>query len=460
MMATSRPFAYNTGSTVSATTQIGDLAIGTNILPVSEGYGGLDWKNGPDEDLGYVIGFPQSGGTQPLPVSGTGYVQFWRSKIPGDDTSFINLAEFISRKYSTAQVFANGTDAKTWLNSNGFWTSYDSLPTPTATEVLATPTPTPTASEVLVTPTPTNTETPTNTPSVTPTLTPTNPALLQILNQTTGLRTVTSCTLDGVSQTLTSGSFPITAGNNGYALTHGASVNPNQIQFNFGGSGSFDLYSYKNGSLVNYLSNYNNSTYVAGGITLATSDQLVLIITDPGFYATPTPTATNLPPTSTPTNTLTPTNTPTPSTSPLPVTGYSFNLVALPYNFPTSGNSIMNGVGGSTSGSTEINVLATGGRGFYFNSIDSNGIDRTSYYSSFTGQNVTITFTQSGNTAIYSGDTNSFKYWFNSPNSGFVFGANVGVPPTNIPSGTATLVQSASTQYTIGVPVYVSLVTS
>ena len=170
---------------------------------------------------------------------------------------------------------------------------------------------------------------------------------------------------------------------------------------------------------------------------------------------TPTPSVTA---TLTPTVTTTPTNTPTPSTSPLPVTGYSFNLVATPYNFPSSGNSIMNNTGGLNTGSTEINVLATGGRGFYFNSFDTDGIDRTSYYSTFTGQSVTITFSQTGNTAIYSGDTNSFKQWIQSPNSGFVFGANIGVPPSNTPSGAAVLIQSATTNYTIGFPVYVSLV--
>jgi hypothetical protein len=161
----------------------------------------------------------------------------------------------------------------------------------------------------------------------------------------------------------------------------------------------------------------------------------------------------------TPTPTQTPTNTPTPSTSPVALTGYSFNLVALPYNFPSSGNSIMNSAGGITSGSTDINVLATGGRGFYLNSIDSESVNRTNYYSVFTGQSVTITFYQAGITAIYSGDTDSFKYWQESPsNNGFVFGAGIGAPPTNVPSGNAVLIQSATTQFTIGVPVYVSLV--
>jgi hypothetical protein len=106
-----------------------------------------------------------------------------------------------------------------------------------------------------------------------------------------------------------------------------------------------------------------------------------------------------------------------------------------------------------------MNVLATGGRGFYLNSIDSESVNRTNYYSVFTGQSVTITFYQAGITAIYSGDTDSFKYWQESPsNNGFVFGAGIGAPPTNVPSGNAVLIQSATTQFTIGVPVYVSLV--
>jgi hypothetical protein len=176
---------------------------------------------------------------------------------------------------------------------------------------------------------------------------------------------------------------------------------------------------------------------------------------------TPTPTTTSTPTpsvTNTQTPSVTPTLTPTPSTSPVPVTGYGYNLIALPYGFPELGNSIMNDPGGSGSGSTEINLLSSTGRGFYFNSFDSSSADTRNYFSGFTGQSVTITFSQTGNTAIYSGDTNSFKYWESSPtDNGFVFGTGIGAPPTNIPSGTAVLIQSATTNYTIGLPVYVSL---
>jgi hypothetical protein len=179
---------------------------------------------------------------------------------------------------------------------------------------------------------------------------------------------------------------------------------------------------------------------------------------------TPTPTTTSTPtPSVTNTQTQTPTLTPTPSTSPIPVTGYGFNLIVLPYNFPATGNTIMN-QGAVQTGTTNPNELTISGRGIYFNSIDSNGIDRESYFSQFTGQSITITMTQTGSTAIYSGDTNAFKYWSATTGTppgvagdGFVFGTQVGVPPSNTPSGNAVLIQSASTQWTTGIPVYISV---
>jgi hypothetical protein len=182
---------------------------------------------------------------------------------------------------------------------------------------------------------------------------------------------------------------------------------------------------------------------------------------------TPSETPTNTPTettTNTPTPSETPTNTPTPSSSPLPVTGYGYNLVVLPYNFPYTGNTIMNSSSGST-GSTDSNLLGTTGRGIYWNIIDIDGVDRTSYFSQFTGQSVTITISQTGSTSIYSGDTNSLKYWSGNTGeppgitgNGFVFGTGIGLPPDGTPSGSAILIQSASTEWTSGSPVYISAV--
>jgi len=63
-MATTRPFAYNTGSPIAGTTQVGQIAVGT---PTSGFVStGLQWWNGPDEELGYVIAKTFS--TQPTPI--------------------------------------------------------------------------------------------------------------------------------------------------------------------------------------------------------------------------------------------------------------------------------------------------------------------------------------------------------------------------------------------------------
>jgi hypothetical protein len=150
-MSVTRPFAYNTGSTISGTEQVGDLAIGIDDIEYSASYGGVQWWMGPDEDLGYVITFPISGGTQPNPLNIPAFVSFKRSetKTEGSFVSFVNSL--------FNQTFTTGSECKIYLNNNGYWTSWiDVTPTPTMT-----PTPT-------VTPTLTPTPTPTITPSPSP----------------------------------------------------------------------------------------------------------------------------------------------------------------------------------------------------------------------------------------------------------------------------------------------------
>jgi hypothetical protein len=121
-MSQSRPFAYNTGPTIAGTQQLGSLAIG---IPTS-GFGstGLEWWNGPDEDLGYVIAQSVPDDSQPTPVSGvSASVGFFRS-TDLTDQSFIDLADTIA---GPSGPFASASDAKTWLNNNGYWTSYSSI---------------------------------------------------------------------------------------------------------------------------------------------------------------------------------------------------------------------------------------------------------------------------------------------------------------------------------------------
>ena len=114
-MATARPFAYNTGSTISGTTQIGSLAVGT---PSSGFTGNPKWWNGPDEDLGYVICRPNSSGNQPNPDNVPAYIRFSRSKLKTDQ-SFINLVNSVFN-----QTFTGTTQCSSYLTTNGYWTSW------------------------------------------------------------------------------------------------------------------------------------------------------------------------------------------------------------------------------------------------------------------------------------------------------------------------------------------------
>jgi hypothetical protein len=178
-MSASRPFAYNPppNPLISGTTQVGTLAVGNINVEYSANYGGVTWWEGPDEELGYVICNPISGGTQPNPILIPAYVGFKRSKLL-TEPSFIDIANYVA-KGQTAP-FTSGDEASIWLTSNGYWNSWVlSTPTPTPTITTtntATPTPTITASQTVtptITQTPTVTVTPTNTITQTPTVTQT-----------------------------------------------------------------------------------------------------------------------------------------------------------------------------------------------------------------------------------------------------------------------------------------------
>jgi len=356
-------------------------------------------------DVDLEISFVNILGTttgSPITISGSVTIQSGQTVGNSYYTIDVNYAVL-----NDLSAFTSVTTDYTGSTANIFivktTSQFDVTPTPTSS-VTSTPTLTQTPTN-----TPTNTETPTNTPTVTPTVTetPTNTPTNTVTSTSTVTPTVTETPTNTPTNTVTSTS----------------TVTP---------------------------------TVTETPTNTPTNTVTPTVTETPTNTVTPTSTTTETP-TNTPTNTETPTNTPTPSTTPIPVTGYGYNLVAIPYGFPESGNSIMNNPGDNTSGSTEINLLSTTGRGFYFNSIDSSSVDRTNYYSGFTGQSITITFSQTGNTAIYSGDTDSLKYWDTPLGTGFVFGTGIGVPPNNIPSGTAVLIQSATTQFTIGLPVYISI---
>jgi hypothetical protein len=171
-------FAYNTGSTISGTSQVGDIAIIENDEVFSPGLGGLTWWGGPDESLGYVIVYPVPAGDHPTPVFDevTAYLGFKGTKNMSNPFSESTFVELTNNSFN--QTFTSGNDASTWLFANGYWNSWVSItPTPTATlGVTQTPTVTSTATpEPTTTPTNTQTSTPTSTPepTTTPTETPT-----------------------------------------------------------------------------------------------------------------------------------------------------------------------------------------------------------------------------------------------------------------------------------------------
>ena len=406
-------FAYNTGSFISGTTEYGDLIVGDINVDYSSDYGGVKWWGGPNEDLRYVIGNARPGG-QPVPsgATGTAQVGFWGTP-PGDktDSAFLNLANYVG-SLSSQPPFATTNDAVTWLNANGYYTSYTSI-TPTPTSTLSV-TPTPTA---------TVTETPTNTPTLTQTPT------------STDLSSVTTFTISGCTNLNV-----LVADLGPSALAPGDVFN-----FTFTGGTPSGCYRIVEKTVA---SPADGATPLLFYVNCAACEA-TLVTPTPTTTSTPTPSVTN-----TQTPSVTPTLTPTPSTSPIPVTGYGFNLIVLPYNFPTTGNTIMTEAPGTTSGTTNPNQMTSINRGIYFNSIDTDGIDRTSYFSQFTGQSITITMSQTGSTAIYSGSSTAFQSYNNSGSTGFLFG--YGIAQSGYTSGTTVLIQSATTNWVTGQTVYIS----
>ena len=212
---------------------------------------------------------------------------------------------------------------------------------------------------------------------------------------------------------------------------------------------------------VNYISNqfvpprditpYYDPTYWDEMLVIFNTPTPTPSVT-PEVTVTPTPSVTpESTPNPTPTNTETPTLTPTPSTSPIPVTGYGYNLVVLPYNPPTSGNTIFPtfATPGLESGTTNPNTFDV--NGIYWNIIDNSSVDRTSYYSGMTGVSVTAYFTQNSNTVIYSGSPTAFIF---DIAAGGGFNYNPGARPNQL-----VLIQSASTNFVTGQTVFISYTT-
>lgn len=124
-----RAFAWNpTHSIVPiGATQIGNISV-ENIdqAGFQVNAGGLDWYNGPNEDLGYVIchvSGPRTAAAGSEIISGT-TIGFWRTN--GLNLySFVDLGNYIANDSGSPQFFEDGADVKNWLLSNGMWTNYE-----------------------------------------------------------------------------------------------------------------------------------------------------------------------------------------------------------------------------------------------------------------------------------------------------------------------------------------------
>lgn len=159
---------------------------------------------------------------------------------------------------------------------------------------------------------------------------------------------------------------------------------------------------------------------------------------------TETPIVTVTPETPTPTATRTPTPTPTPTPS-RTIIGCPYTLSSVAEANPSSGNTVW--LVSSISGSTTNNPNTINEA--YWNIFDSNGTDRTDFFSGFTGTSVFVSFTQNNETAVYSGNTSSFTTWYDTPtNTGFVF-SNV--------SGSTVLITSASTIFNFDETVIINI---
>ncbi len=122
------PFAYNTGSSIGGTIQVGNLAVGTSSQDYSSNPGGVKWWMGPEDSTGFVIAIPVSGNDQPTPVvfEPSASVGFYRS-LDLTDNSFISLSNAVFN-----QNFTNASSASAWLTTNGYWNSYTASAAPTS----------------------------------------------------------------------------------------------------------------------------------------------------------------------------------------------------------------------------------------------------------------------------------------------------------------------------------------
>ena len=118
-MIVARPFAYNpTLQTSGVSAQYGTFSVGYQNQSYGNSPGGIKWWNGPNEELGYVIGTSMPTGGKVAPDGTIGNVRFRRT-VGFSDSSYITLSNKI-----TGQSFTSTQDASNYFFFNGYWTAY------------------------------------------------------------------------------------------------------------------------------------------------------------------------------------------------------------------------------------------------------------------------------------------------------------------------------------------------
>lgn len=125
-MATTRPFAYNTGSTINGTEQIGNLAVGVDLMDYSADPGGVKWWMGPDEEFGYVIAYTVPIMNHPSQFGDVSGVGFKRSSEKTKE-SLLVLINYMRRNDGLSEFDTIG-DGLVWLENNSMWSGLNTLP--------------------------------------------------------------------------------------------------------------------------------------------------------------------------------------------------------------------------------------------------------------------------------------------------------------------------------------------
>jgi hypothetical protein len=359
-------------------------------------------------------------------------VGFFRSSAL-TDPSFISLADVIAGP-SGGGPFASGSAAKTWLNANGYWTSYVGATGSTGATGDFNVTITQVGNDVVWSGSGsfnlTSLTLDQNIPSVTGGY---NKSFAQFI---VGPASSSSATTYGGSSFTT---FPTNFGSGPGTAPSSSSGSLFGVVQTAGPTGPRVLLvpqGYVSGTAISGSMTYNSQTISGMGLSGGTytwawgsgadASSLVMVIGGTGSTGA------------------------TGATGSTGATGGGYALIITPYNPPAAGKTIFPNFGvGATAGILNPNTFATGG--VYWNPIDSSSVNQTSYYNGMLTRSVTASFTQNGNTAIYSGVTGAFVFIPATGPSDASFAYNPSQDP-----GKLTLIQASPVNFTLGGTVYIS----